>query len=93
MILSSTAFNKTIILSFVVKVSLIAFCCSSLDMMDLVNRLVANELKLCWSRVVKASNRVLNALTAREESIVEGSLVEGMSAQVAELEKKTLSNE
>ena len=54
-------------------------------MMDLEYRLVATALKLDWSRVVKASNRVLNALTAREESIVEGSLVEGMSAQVVEL--------
>ena len=55
-------------------------------MMDLVNRLVATALKLDWSRVIRASNLVLNASTAREELIVEGSLVEGMSAQLAELQ-------
>ena len=59
-------------------------------MMDLVNRLVDISVKLCWSRVVKASNRVLNASTAREASIVEGSLVEGVAAQVAELKKKLI---
>ena len=57
-------------------------------MMDLANSLLAMSVKLCWSRVVKASHWVFNASTAREESIVGGSLVEGMSAQVAELENK-----
>ena len=80
MILSNIAVNKTVVRSFVVTVSLIAFCCSASDMMDLVNRLVDITVKLCCSRVVKAFNRVLNASTAREESIVEGSLVEGMSS-------------
>ena len=59
-------------------------------MMDLANSLLDISLKLNWSIEVRAVNRVLNAWTAREESIVEGSLVEGMSAQVVELVNKSV---
>ena len=68
-----------------VPVSSIAASCSASDMMDLANKLVDMLLKLDWSRDVNASNRFLNASTAREESIIEGSLAEGTSAPVAEL--------
>ena len=78
-------FSKVTALVLGMIISLMASCCSASDMMDLARRLVAITVKLCWSRVDKASSRVVNASTAREESIVEGSLVEGMSAQVAEL--------
>ena len=54
-------------------------------MMDLENKLIDMLLKLDWSRDVNASNRFLNASTAREESIMAGSLAEGTSTQVAEL--------
>ena len=54
-------------------------------MMDLARKLVDIAVKLCWSIVVKALNCFVNASTACEELIVEGSLVEGVSALVAEL--------
>ena len=85
MILSNTAFNRVTVLVMGMGVLLIAFCHSAADMMDLANRLIDTAVKLCWSREVKATNRVFSASTAREESIVEGSLVDGTSAKVAEL--------